>query len=707
MLAARSNAFLRVDGALELRKVGVGVCGAEEDGLVLVHAGLSPALKLDRIQSSLTHIGKEQCRVLIGNGGGGGHEGVVVLLLEKVDECGPDLVGRPVALSKEALQSVAVASEASTNWLAVEDILTRRAGKPRADSVRSRGDRSRMLASSSQVCTLPKLLVQRQPSENCLLHPNQTMPRPPKPSTMAVQCLCKRRASFFPLQHRPDPSVEALEPSKKPISPSYYSGQPRLNDTLSDLNQALRLTRHTLMKADILTSYTASPAKQFAALGLPVEPLHSDWLGQASMSGQMGIQLSISQYRQTLKVLNALKALTPHVRLADSLGMPYSQGDMADALGSVIAPFRRSLAGSFSRAKDLSHRIDAQGRAYAVGRRKESAAQVWMVPVQAAREDEELPIGAILVNGKPLSKYFTSPTKRADVLRSFALTGNLGKYNVFALAKGGGQSGQADALKLAIAKALVVFEGDEARRTLRKGAIVPSSKGDGTDCGRREAADAGPEDGGAQKDGQAEGVLRFCAFVSISFWARRHEKQMHGSGGSAGLIGMHRGGRARCRSNSAWSFASHRNEPGRRCLLSCRSLDLDPVQRLERVQAAGSLAYSQRVTPEPQSKLYALYKIATASSLAPTAARPGLFDFAGRAKHDAWLAKGKELAASDEEDHAELARTLYVDLVRRLGWNTPREEGVGDGRHAERAKGMVSVSIMESAGVGETSTCVP
>jgi hypothetical protein len=158
VLAARSNAFLRVDGALELRKVGVGVCGAEEDGLVLVHAGLSPALKLDRIQSSLTHIGKEQCRVLIGNGGGGGHEGVVVLLLEKVDECGPDLVGRPVALSKEALQSVAVASEASTNWLAVEDILTRRAGKPRADSVRSRGDRSRMLASSSQVCKLSKLL---------------------------------------------------------------------------------------------------------------------------------------------------------------------------------------------------------------------------------------------------------------------------------------------------------------------------------------------------------------------------------------------------------------------------------------------------------------------------------------------------------------------------------------------------------------------
>ena len=91
------------------------------------------------------------------------------------------------------------------------------------------------------------------------------------------------------------------------------------------------------------------------------------------------------------------------------------------------------------------------------------------VNVQPVDAGQEIPIGQVLINNKPLSQYFTSSVKCTDVLRPFALTGLLGKYNVFALARGGGQSGQADAVKLAIAKALFVFEGDAVRRILRKG----------------------------------------------------------------------------------------------------------------------------------------------------------------------------------------------------------------------------------------------
>jgi small subunit ribosomal protein S9 len=291
-------------------------------------------------------------------------------------------------------------------------------------------------------------------------------------------CVCSiRHASFFPLQHKSDPTVEALKPSEKPLSPSYYSGQPKFNDTLHTLELILKETRKSLRETDILTSYSASPAKQFAALGMPLQTMHSDWFSQQDMSGRLGVTLSISQYRQVLKLLNALKALSPHLQLADTLGLPYSTGDYKATLDKHLAPYRRPSEGSNRSSKDLSDRIDSSGRAYAVGRRKESSAQVWMIPVlnqeTTAKADvaADPPIGQILINAKSLSEYFTSPTKRQEILRPFSLTNSLGKYNVFALARGGGQTGQAEALQLALAKALVVFEGDEVRRVLKKGAL--------------------------------------------------------------------------------------------------------------------------------------------------------------------------------------------------------------------------------------------
>ena len=66
VFAARTDAFLAVDGALELGEGRGGVDGAEEDGLVLIHAG----------------IGEEEGGIGEGDDAGGGDEGVGVLFAE-------------------------------------------------------------------------------------------------------------------------------------------------------------------------------------------------------------------------------------------------------------------------------------------------------------------------------------------------------------------------------------------------------------------------------------------------------------------------------------------------------------------------------------------------------------------------------------------------------------------------------------------------
>jgi small subunit ribosomal protein S9 len=86
----------------------------------------------------------------------------------------------------------------------------------------------------------------------------------------------------------------------------------------------------------------------------------------------------------------------------------------------------------------------------AVGRRKCASARVRMVPGT----------GKFTVNGKPVADYLAREVLVMLANTPFELTGNSGKYDVRALCAGGGLSGQADALRLGIARALVKFNAD-------------------------------------------------------------------------------------------------------------------------------------------------------------------------------------------------------------------------------------------------------
>jgi small subunit ribosomal protein S9 len=92
--------------------------------------------------------------------------------------------------------------------------------------------------------------------------------------------------------------------------------------------------------------------------------------------------------------------------------------------------------------------VDAQGRAYATGRRKDAVARVWIKPGS----------GKISVNGKDQLEYFVRPTLRLVINQPFGVAAREGQYDVVATVKGGGLSGQAGAVKHGISQALTRFE---------------------------------------------------------------------------------------------------------------------------------------------------------------------------------------------------------------------------------------------------------
>jgi len=93
----------------------------------------------------------------------------------------------------------------------------------------------------------------------------------------------------------------------------------------------------------------------------------------------------------------------------------------------------------------------------AVGRRKEAIARVQMVPGT----------GNILVNEQPYEKYFIRETDRIIIKQPLQVTNNLDKYDIIANIVGGGLTGQAGALRLGIARALLLSQ-PELKDLLRK-----------------------------------------------------------------------------------------------------------------------------------------------------------------------------------------------------------------------------------------------
>jgi small subunit ribosomal protein S9 len=98
---------------------------------------------------------------------------------------------------------------------------------------------------------------------------------------------------------------------------------------------------------------------------------------------------------------------------------------------------------------------------YGTGRRKTSTARVFLRPGT----------GVITINRREFQEFFPTESLRTQIKQPLLLTETAEKFDILATVDGGGVSGQAGAVRLGIARALVEYNG-ELRRRLKKGAFL-------------------------------------------------------------------------------------------------------------------------------------------------------------------------------------------------------------------------------------------
>ena len=121
---------------------------------------------------------------------------------------------------------------------------------------------------------------------------------------------------------------------------------------------------------------------------------------------------------------------------------------MATELSSFAELKKAPAAGAQVDGSPREKEIDAQGRAYATGRRKNAVARVWVKPGT----------GKITINGRDQTIYFARHTQRMMIQQPFDVTQRNGQFDVVATVSGGGLSGQAGAVRHGISQALTKFE---------------------------------------------------------------------------------------------------------------------------------------------------------------------------------------------------------------------------------------------------------
>ena len=98
---------------------------------------------------------------------------------------------------------------------------------------------------------------------------------------------------------------------------------------------------------------------------------------------------------------------------------------------------------------------------YGTGRRKTSTARVFLRPGE----------GAITINRREFNEFFPTEALRTMIRQPLQLTETAEKFNILATVSGGGVAGQAGAVRLGIARALVEYNG-ELRKRLKKSAFL-------------------------------------------------------------------------------------------------------------------------------------------------------------------------------------------------------------------------------------------
>lgn len=239
-------------------------------------------------------------------------------------------------------------------------------------------------------------------------------------SSLRLGTICSSRLLSTTRQR---PAVEAAAPfdfSKEPIptrilpaSPSYFTASPQFNDSILRL-QAL------VKEFETLPTVAGDQAPRRA------------WLKHGQFKGAVAEPIPAARYAKVVALLQRLNRIHPDL--------------MPPKVKSTMKEFLRP-SDPFA-AKPAPPQLDASGRAKAVGRRKTSTAQVFLVEGT----------GEVLINGRNIVQAFPRMHDRESALWALKITRRMEKYNVWAKVAGGGVTGQAESITLALARALMVHE---------------------------------------------------------------------------------------------------------------------------------------------------------------------------------------------------------------------------------------------------------
>ncbi|KAJ5242190.1 37S ribosomal protein S9 [Penicillium citrinum] len=211
-----------------------------------------------------------------------------------------------------------------------------------------------------------------------------------------------------------------------PASPSYFSGNPRFVD-------------HVLNLESLQARYAALPI-------LPAgEAPRMAWFKLKQFREYVGEQVPVKKYKSLVKILQRLNRIQPDM-------VP---GEVRSVLDSFLRP-----GNPYAQTREPPE-LDENGRARAKGKRKESKAVVHLV------EGE----GEVLVNGKSIVEAFPRVHDRESALWALRSTQRMDKYNVWVTVRGGGVTGQTEAVTLAIARALMVHE-PGLKPVLRRAGVI-------------------------------------------------------------------------------------------------------------------------------------------------------------------------------------------------------------------------------------------
>lgn len=104
---------------------------------------------------------------------------------------------------------------------------------------------------------------------------------------------------------------------------------------------------------------------------------------------------------------------------------------------------------------------------YGTGRRKTAVARVFLRPGS----------GDFKVNGRAFEQYFVTESQRSSAKQPLLSTESAASFNVIATVSGGGVNGQADAVKLGVARALMEFNGELRKKLKSEGMISRDARG--------------------------------------------------------------------------------------------------------------------------------------------------------------------------------------------------------------------------------------